>query len=42
MAKAAKLDGWNTATKKGKKTSTVQTEWKRRMGMKKLSEEIEK
>ena len=42
MAKSTKLDGWTTATKKGKKGTTVQSEWKRRMDIKKLSEEIEK
>ena len=42
MAKSTKPDGWTTATRKGRKTSTVQVEWKRRMGMKKLQEEIEK
>ena len=42
MAKAAKVDGWTTATKKGKKSTTVQSEWKRRMEIKKLSDEIEK
>ena len=42
MAKSTKLDGWTTATRKGKKGTTVQSEWKRRMKIKKLSEEIEK
>ena len=42
MAKASKPDGWNTATRKGKKTASLQGELKRRMEMKKLGEAIEK
>lgn len=42
MTKSAKPDGWNTATRKGKKTNAAQSELKRRLGMKKLQEETEK